>query len=269
MGGSVKWLSGRRCSCMSVLWHSHPPSLLALYLSLLKSRYHRLNPDPLLFWFSFPWVGGRVSLEVVAKRQWANDSKYARHRWIQNQVIIYLASLTASFGKAVLKAICSAMSLPNLERYLSEHAVSASGKLSLPCQVHGTLWKISFFRNACLLCPCSVTQILKQVLKHRIEQGLSRNLLLTFCICTILQKPQKKKKPPQIPPAFCILWVITKRGFNNSYLKTFPYSVLIINLFSMKDDYTLFQKQQENRFKKKQIVSLLQCKFVKNFDVSF
>ena len=190
----------RGAAAASILWHSHPPSLLALYLSLLKSRYHRLNSDPLLFWFSFPWVGGRVSLEVVAKRQWANDSKYARHRWIQNQGIIYLASLTASFGKAVLKAICSAMSLPNLERYLSEHAVSAFGKLSL----HGTLWKISFFRNACLLYPCSVTQILKQVLKHRIEQGLSRNLLLTFCICTILQKPQKKKKkkkPTPNPPS--------------------------------------------------------------------
>ena len=64
----------------SVPWHRHPPSLLALYLSLLKSRYHHLNPDPLLFWFSFPWVGGRISLEVVAERQWANDSKYARQR---------------------------------------------------------------------------------------------------------------------------------------------------------------------------------------------
>lgn len=134
---------------------------------------------------------------MVAERQWANDSKYARQRWIQNQVIIDLASLIASFGKAVLKAICSAMSLPDLERYLFEHAGSAPGKLSLPCQVYDTPWKISFFRNACPLRPCSVTQILKQVLKHRIEQGLSRNLLLTFCICTILQKPQTS--PSQSP----------------------------------------------------------------------
>lgn len=106
------------CAAAAACSVTQPPTIFAhsSYLSLLKSRYHLSNLRSSLVLILFPGVGGRVSLEVVVERQRANDSESNKDGY--NWVIIYLASLTASFGKAVLKAICSVMSLPDLERYL-------------------------------------------------------------------------------------------------------------------------------------------------------